>query len=296
MNAQGAVGPHTPKNASPTSEVKISQMWVSANDLAKALAKFVEKKEQDNKGESKESPKVQSVEPMISSSTISVPECCRAGTCAGEKRDSPSSPDVESQEEREREWRSDTSESGEVRRPYQPEVSSVSSELPVEQGDKNIKTRQTEKRKGSRPQNRMVRRIAHIRPQAVPVRRRALLQGRRETMIPQFRMSVQAPVVQTHDVISRITLADGGVLEESMRLRCAIAEDVATQTELTMEMLAVALGENQPRYRAEEEPMEVPEIGEAVEVPVTGEVIDLTADERTDEGSEGTPVQDEHNL
>jgi hypothetical protein len=254
----------------------------------------VDKGEQNNKGETKGSPRIQSVEPMNSASTASVPECCRTGTCAGEKRDSPSSPDVESQEEREREWRSDTSESGEVR-PYQPEVSPISSDLPIGHDDKNNMGESNEKKLGKWPRSRMVRRIAHIRPQAVPTRRRGMLRRREETLRPQFRMSISAPVVQTHDVISRITLADGGVLEESMRLRCAVAEDVATQTVLTMEMLAVVLGENRPEYRGEEEPIEVPEIGEVAEVSVASGVIDLTIEERTDEESEGTPVQDEYN-
>jgi hypothetical protein len=93
-------------------------------------------------------------------------------------------------------------------------------------------------------------------------------------------MVVQAPVVQTHDVVSRITMADGMVMEESMRLRCAIAADVATQTTLTMAMIAVAFGETRPEDRA---PV----------VPVEAEVIDLTEDEQTGEESAGTPVQDE---
>jgi hypothetical protein len=129
-------------------------------------------------------------------------------------------------------------------------------------------------------QYRAAKRVAHVRPQAAPVRRRAMVHRRRGTIPPEFRMVVQAPVVQTHDVVSRITMADGMVMEESMRLRCAIAEDVATQTVLTMAMIAVALGETQPEDMA-------------TEVPEVAEVIDLTTDEQTGEESTGTPVQDE---
>ena len=113
-----------------------------------------------------------------------------------------------------------------------------------------------------------------------------MLPRRRGVGIPEFRMSIQAPVVQTHDVISRITLADGNVLEESMRLRCAMAEDEATQTVITMEMMAVAFGERPPNNGEEEEARNIPEVGA---------IIDLTTDEQTEE-SAGTPVMDEHKL
>jgi hypothetical protein len=128
VHAIGSMGPHTPINNSPTQEVKIERMWVSANDLAKALAKFVEKTGQEKGSDQKGVPQISSVEPMASTSAASVPECCKNGTCSEKKRDSPRSPDVESVEEREREWRSDTSDN-EVREPYRPEVSSISSDV-----------------------------------------------------------------------------------------------------------------------------------------------------------------------
>jgi hypothetical protein len=286
VTVTGKVGPHTPVNTSPTSEVQVKQMWVSASDLAKALAKFVKKTGLEEGLDREMVPQVQSVEPMLNTSTLSVPECCRNGTCTGETRDSPRSPEVESVEERDREWRSDTSEN-EGREPYRPEVSSISSEVVSELSGKNSNTKQGEKRKGSGPQGRTVRRIAHIRPRTASVRRRAMLQRRRHSGIPEFRMSIQAPVVQTHDVISRITLADGNVLEESMRLRCAMAEDVMSQTEITMEMMTVAFGERLPIGEEEEEPRNVLE---------GGEVIDLTTDEQTEGESDGTPVQDERKM
>jgi hypothetical protein len=210
---------------------------------------------------------------------MSVQECCRQGTCRGsEKRDSPSSPDPDSNEERE--WQSDASEPIEIRRPYQPVVSSVSSDIPNEHDKRVVKKGQSGKRKESWQQNRATKRVAYVRPQAAPVRRRAMVHRRRGTLPIEFRMVVQAPVVQTHDVVSKVTMADGMVMEESMRLRCAIAEDVATQTELTMAMIAIAFGETQPEDMA-------------TEVPEVAEVIDLTADEHTEEESTGTPVQDE---
>jgi hypothetical protein len=221
---------------------------------------------------------VQSVEPIASTSTVSVPACCRKGICKGEKRDSPTSPDPDSNEERE--WQSDTSEPSEVRKPYRPEVSTVSSDVTVDHDRKTVGKGQCGKRKESWQQSKTSKRVAHVRPQSAPVRRRAMVHRRRGTIPPEFRMVVQAPVVQTHDVVSRITMADGMVMEESMRLRCAIAADVATQTTLTMAMIAVALGETRP-------------VDRATEVPEEAEVIDLTEDEQTGEESTGTPVQDE---
>jgi hypothetical protein len=285
MNVVDTIGPQTPKDTSPAQEVKIEQMWVSANDLAKALAKFVKKTGREEESDLRGEPQICSVEPMVSTSTVSLPECCRNGTCESEKRDSPRSPDMESTEEREREWRSDTSDTEmPVQEPYRPEVSSISSDIVDEVNNKNTDTMQGEKRKGNWSQSRRTRRVAHIRPQNAPVRRRALIPRRRGVGIPEFRMSIQAPVVQTHDVISRITLADGNVLEESMRLRCAMAEDEATQTVITMEMMAVAFGERPPNHGEEEEPRNLPEVGT---------IIDLTTDEQTEE-SDGTPVMDEH--
>ena len=165
VNVMGSMGPHTPTNTSPTQEVKIEQMWVSANDLAKALAKFVKKTGREEESDPRGEPQICSVEPMASTSTVSMPECCKNGTCESEKRDSPRSPDMESTEEREREWRSDTSDNEmPVQEPYRPEVSSISSDIVDEVNNKNIDTRQGEKRKGNWSQSRRVRRIAHIRP------------------------------------------------------------------------------------------------------------------------------------
>jgi hypothetical protein len=58
---QGQVGPHTPNENSNTQSMKIDQMWVSANDLAHALARFVSSNEQKDNELNDESVQVQIV-------------------------------------------------------------------------------------------------------------------------------------------------------------------------------------------------------------------------------------------
>ena len=94
-----------------------------------------------------------------------------------------------------------------------------------------------------------------------------------------FRMSTHAPVVQTREVISRVTLADGTVTEETLQNRFVLARTVSTQT--MPEMM---------------EPIEMLIISfESIVIPEVNVVIDLTQD--SDEGGEmessGTPLQDE---
>jgi hypothetical protein len=143
------------------------------------------------------------------------------------------------------------------------------------------------------------RRIAHVRPQTMHERRVAELNRRQTAVVPAFRVRVQAPVVQSADVVSRVTSPDGDVMEESLRIRFALARDMALQTLITMDMLARALGENWPEPRAilpseglvnNNDGPELPEAGNAPEPEVT---IDLTEETTDNEESAGTPVLDE---
>jgi hypothetical protein len=69
-------------------------------------------------------------------------------------------------------------------------------------------------------------RVALIRPQAertsTPVTARS---GR-----ARFRVTTQAPILQTRTVISRIMMRDGSLMEESLQDRFVMARTVATQT------------------------------------------------------------------
>jgi hypothetical protein len=66
------------------------------------------------------------------------------------------------------------------------------------------------------------RRVATIRP----------LRPRGRRAEGAFRVTSQAPVIQTRTVLSRVLLRDGSLMEESMHERFVMARTVATQTQL----------------------------------------------------------------
>jgi hypothetical protein len=287
------VGPCTPAGSPVKEEVKIDEMWVSASNLASALARYAENQNNDTNNEP-EKVKQETVNEGASTSAEGWPECCKRGTCVTPAQESPSSPDKDSHSNRE--WRSESSDTEEAVKPYQPEVSSISSDMGCGQ---ELVPKERKRLKGYWKKSAGARRIAHVRPQTMQDRRIAELNRRRTAVVPAFRVRVQAPVVQSADVVSRVTSPDGDVMEESLRIRFALARDMALQTLITMDMLARALGENWPETRAilpseglvtnNEEPV-LPEAGNAPGPEVT---IDLTEETTDNEESAGTPVLDE---
>jgi hypothetical protein len=287
------VGPCTPPGSPVKEEVKIEEMWVTASSLARALAMYAGQPMSDINNKP-ETVTVDRVNDGASTSAEVWPECCQRGTCVTPAQESPSSPDRDSHSSRE--WRSESSEDESVMKPYQPKVSPVSSDMGC---GKKLIPKEKMKQKGYWKRGVGVRRVAHVRPQTVQDRRRADLNRRRMAVVPTFRVRTQAPVVQTADVVSRVTSLDGDVMEESLRIRFALARDMALQTLITMDMLARALGENWPGTRSLL-PAEglVNGDGEAVppeaeNVPEVGIVIDLTEATSDNDESAGTPVQDE---
>jgi hypothetical protein len=150
--------------------------------------------------------------------------------------------------------------------------------------------------------------IAHIRPQSRMMsqeRRRVLLSRRRLAIPPEFRLVTQAPVLQTRDVVSRVILTDGTVVEESLNTVFTMARTVATQT-LPVDMVPVVSGApegNRENNNSEvnvvidltmdededhEDDSDLEEEGEVSENPGPEEANDNNVSDST-----GTPVQDE---
>ena len=125
------------------------------------------------------------------------------------------------------------------------------------------------------------------------------------TFPPEFRMVSQSPIIHTRDVLSRVILVDGTVVEESMNNTFVMARTVSTQTPPVAMVSEVESGQVDREENQNNE----------VEV-----VIDLTLDEDSEGGdnesteeygeqtvpgnagpgineneseSTGTPVQDE---
>ena len=72
----------------------------------------------------------------------------------------------------------------------------------------------------------MARRVAVIRSRRAQERPENNVEGDRDT----FYVSTQAPVIQTREIVSRISMRDGTVVEEAMTNRFVMARTVATQT------------------------------------------------------------------
>ena len=258
----------TPVDGSTSGDGDVNKLWRDAAELAAALTRYVTKDGANGLG-GKAKPKT------VSSAQGRCNDDCDEGACGGLKLDSPTSPDVS--EHGDREWRSDVSESDSRDKPYEPQVSSISSEVVGEQKvQKNIDS-VVEGHKGYWQDQSKVRRVAHVRPRSRGNREWI---NRRRTYHPMvFRMSSHAPVIQTREVVTRVTQEDGTVLEESLQNRFVLARTVATQTR---------------DYMFEEN--EVPMISfENIMVPEVEVVIDLTQDSEGEGGevSSGTPVLDE---
>jgi hypothetical protein len=211
---------------------------------------------------------------VASSSQGRCNECNGQESCQMHKPDSPTSP--EQDEYPNREWGSDTSESRDE--PYQPVVSAISSEVAeeekVQSGIKDVVSAQ----QGYWKDRTRARRIAVVRPRS---RDNLAWLARRRTYMPrEFRMSTNAPVIHTQEVIARVTQLDGTVVEEALHNRFVLARTVATQTRDQMF-----------------NPVMVPVLPfENIAVPEVDVVIDLTQDsgDENEDVSSGTPLQDEH--
>jgi hypothetical protein len=299
-------GPSTPEGQC-NEGTNIEKLWVSAKSLAEALARYAgeEVGEKDTKDISEsENLNVNSSVPVETGDVRSAPssqgvchDCCHRGNCQTVVQDSPGSPEPEHVN---REWRSDTSDDGQDQRGYQPEVSPVSSEP-----WRGVVKDPRQKHMGYWQKQRGAKSIAHVRPNTRELsheRRRTLFNRRRVVWPREFNMVVQAPVLQTSQIISRVIQSDGTVVEESLSHRFTLARTVATQTtpEDMVQVVEGNNGENGP--------------GDNPEVDV---VIDLTAEDSDhEEGEEdtddeereaipamegaadsaGTSVQDEHDM
>jgi hypothetical protein len=264
---------NTPAEMATNANDSVDELWKTASELAAALTRYVTK-------EGLEDPmtggrRSESTLKVARSSQGHCNDCSVQGACQSHKAESPASPDPEG--DGDREWRSDTSEAGSRDQPYRPEVSSISSEVVVEEkmqaGIKSV----VENYKGYWEARAQPKRIALVRPRSRS--NREWLARRRTYMPLEFRMSSHAPVVQTREVISRVTMADGTVVEETLQNRFVLARTVSTQTR--PEMM---------------EPVGMPILSfESIVVPEVNVIIDLTQD--SDEGGEressGTPLQDE---
>jgi hypothetical protein len=145
--------------------------------------------------------------------------------------DSPSSPDSES----DREWALSDSSDDDAPLPYQPIMSPITPEATSPGGRSDEKwlvaspsqRYWTEGYGPMRGQTHMpARRVALIRPQtgrtSNPVTARSGRAG--------FRVTTQAPILQTRTVISRIMMRDGSLMEESLQDRFVMVRTVATET------------------------------------------------------------------
>jgi hypothetical protein len=257
---------NTPVDTGKTDGSSIDELWVSATALAQALAKYAE----DTGLREPLALPTEGVEikknnkRVASSSQGECQECCKRGTCSTLKRDSPRSPESESQTDNETEGsevETNTDNGG-----YRPIVSPITSEATEVQKPQEVLTssqRYWQERPGTR-------RVACVRPRTRGVRPSL----RRRLFAPMaYRMYIQAPILQTRVVFSRVIMADGSIVEEELRERFVMARTVATQTYFqdTVEFAAP----------------EADNVPEEVEV-----VIDLTEGENGEDSS-GTPVQDE---
>jgi hypothetical protein len=147
--------------------------------------------------------------------------------------DSPSSPDAET----DREWELSSSSDEAGNDPYQPIVSPITSEVtsPVSTSDGRRMGASAAQRcwsEGYGPMrgrlNVPARRVALIQPQ--PGRTGRPVTAHRPAGV--FRVTTQAPVIQTRSVISRILMRDGSLMEESLHDRFVMARTVSTQTVL----------------------------------------------------------------
>jgi hypothetical protein len=301
------VGPSTPINPVNGKDSDLQKLWVSASQLAEALSKYVEegKKVKETLEPVKE--KKPQNNKRASSSEGTCHECCHKGTCETKSKESPSSPEPESDPEIN--WDSDESEVMPAIGPYQPEVSSISSDMAGGTSGSMAVHGLRSGLPGYWKKPTGAKSIAHIRPQTrmmTQERRRALLNRRRMVFPPGFRMVSHSPIIRTHDVLSRVILVDGTIVEESMNTTFVMARTVSTQTP-PADMVTEVENERVDRER---------ELNNEVDV-----VIDLTLDENSedgdnesteeygtppvvdnagpginevgDESSTGTPVQDE---
>ena len=84
----------------------------------------------------------------------------------------------------------------------------------------------------------------------------------------RFRITTQAPVIQTRSIISRVVLRDGSLIEEALHDRFVLARTVATQTR----------------------PVEVLTVRETIESKVMG----VIRGGEWEASTPGTPLQDEN--
>jgi hypothetical protein len=263
---------NTPVEMDDTPTDDVEKLWRDAKELAEALTRYVTK-------EGLSAPLIGGVKAkkghsMASSSQGRCNECEGQKDCHVHTPESPTSPGPD--EYPDREWGSDTSESRDE--PYRPVVSAISSEVTGEEKVQGEIKDVVNAHQGYWRTRTSARRIAVVRPRS---RDNLAWLARRRTYVPrEFRMSSHAPIIQTREVISRVTQTDGTVVEESLQNRFVLARTVATQTRAQMfnpVMLPVLTFEN-------------------IVVPEVEVVIDLTQDSDADnEGaSSGTPLQDEH--
>jgi hypothetical protein len=139
--------------------------------------------------------------------------------------DSPASPDEESDPG----WFSSSSSDEATPEPYAPIVSPITPEVvgnPSSEKQLGASRAQRFWADGGGPMRNRVtlppRRVAMIRP----------LRPRSRRSERAFRVTSQAPVIQTRTVLSRVMMRDGSLVEESMNERFVMARTVATQTQL----------------------------------------------------------------
>ena len=255
----------------------VNELWKSATDLAAALTRYAEKEGMEIPIDDKVEGKPQ--RSVAESSQGRCEGCEQHGACGVSKSDSPASPGPDMNENRD--WRSDTSGSESRDQPYKPVVSAVSSEqfqAKKVQGEIDSVVR---KHGGYWDPKHGPRRVAVVRPRSRD--NRAWLARRRTYMPLEFRMSTHAPVIHTREVVSRVQMQDGTIVEESLQSRFVLARTVATQT---------CAQDTRARF----EPMDLPTLTfEDITVPEVEVVIDLTGDSEEGEVdvSSGTPLQDE---
>jgi hypothetical protein len=118
--------------------------------------------------------------------------------------------------------------------------------------------------KASGAHDRPLRMVALVRPQPPPSAETADPRQNRRG----FRVTTQAPVLQTQSVISRIILRDGSLVEEALHDRFVLARTVATQTL----------------------PVELRRVCEGIQLEVMG----VIREDESEASTAGTPLQDEN--